>query len=267
MTENISNLIVAAASLCGGIVVTLLAGMAIWTFRDIRSRTRDPLAQILATVMVAVVPIAGILVYFMLRPRETLSEKYVRALEEESLLSSIEDQEFCPTCSRRVGADMQYCPSCHTKLRNPCGHCGRAVHLSWDLCPYCGSGLTPETPAGSINVKRPMPKRVATPQPSAPAKMTQPTSAPQRVQTRLGFGGMLDRVGGAISGMVDKVTTARGEDDPEPPVTRTPLPGGAAPTPPNTTPLRTASGNGTPLQSPKPISSVRKPQVDREELE
>lgn len=248
MTENISNLIVAATSLCGGIVVTLLAGIAIWTFRDIRSRTRDPLAQILATVMVAVVPIAGILVYFMLRPRETLSEKYVRALEEESLLSSIEDQEFCPACSRRVGADMQFCPSCHTKLRNPCNNCGRAVHLSWDLCPYCGNTLAPEMPSGAINVKRPAPKRVATPPPlSQAAKVTQPAS--QSLRARLGLGNVLDKVGGAIGGVVDKVTPTRGDDA---------TPTEAIP------PIVNTNGNGSP---PRPISSVKKPSANREELE
>ena len=98
MIENISNLIVAAAAVIGAIAAALLAGLAVWTFRDIRSRSRDVLVQVLATVVVAVIPVAGILVYFMLRPRETLAEGYVRALEEESLLASIEHQEFCPAC-------------------------------------------------------------------------------------------------------------------------------------------------------------------------
>ena len=200
--------------------------------------------------MVAVVPIAGILVYFMLRPRETLSEKYVRALEEESLLSSIEDQEFCPTCSRRVGADMQFCPSCHTKLRNPCANCGRAVHLSWDLCPYCGNTLVPEMPSGAINVKRPALKRVATPQPSPVSpgtKVTQPAS--QSLRARLSLGGMLDKVGGAIGGMVDKVTPMRDDN---------------APSTETIPPVVNTNGNGSP---PRPISSVKKPPINREELE
>src|SRR5512141_1786071 len=123
--ENISDLIVTIVAVIGAITAAVIGGLTIWTFRDIRSRSRDVLVQILATVMVGVVPIAGILVYFMLRPRETLAEGYVRALEEESLLASIEHQEFCPSCGRRVDEDMVYCPSCHTKLRNPCPNCHR----------------------------------------------------------------------------------------------------------------------------------------------
>ncbi len=252
MTENITNLIVAATSLCGGIIVTLLAGMAIWTFRDIRSRTRDPLAQILATVMVGVVPIAGILVYFMLRPRETLQENYVRALEEESLLASIEDQEFCPTCSRRVGADMQFCPGCHTKLRNPCGNCGRAVHLSWEMCPYCGNPLTPEMPV--TNIKKPDTKRVA-----QPVTSTKPVPV-QNARARLGIGDMLDKFGGAVGGVIDKVSAARGND--------AQLDGNGQ----NGQMMDEPSEAAPPLQPPRPISQAKnlqakKPLISREELE
>lgn len=199
MTENISNLIVAAVSLCGGIFVAILAGITIWTFRDIRSRTRDPFVQILATVVVGVVPIAGILVYFMLRPRETLSEQYVRALEEESLLANIETQEFCPTCGRRVDGDMQFCPSCHTKLRNACGNCGKAVHLSWDLCPYCGSGLTPEMP---VALKKALPKQMA-----APPAQSLAQAKTERV-------GVLDRMSNALGGVVDKVSPPKPTAEP-----------------------------------------------------
>lgn len=267
MTENISNLIVAATSLCGGIVVALLAGMAVWTFRDIRSRTRDPLAQILATVMVGVIPVAGIVVYFMLRPRETLNEKYVRALEEESLLASIEDQEFCPTCGRRVEGDMQFCPGCHTKLRNPCGNCGRAVHLSWDLCPYCGSTLTPELPV--TTVKKPQPKRV-TPAPvkaASPASIQEAPTAAATARARLGIGNMLDKVGGAIGGVVDKVSAGRASDTPTDNPTIDEAPPPVSSTPANGAPN---GANGTPPPSPQPprsIAQAKKALLNREELE
>ncbi|HEY3340764.1 MAG TPA: zinc ribbon domain-containing protein [Anaerolineae bacterium] len=214
--ENISNLIVTAVSIIGAITAAIIGGLTIWTFRDIRSRSRDMLVQILATVMVAVIPIAGILVYFMLRPRETLAESYVRALEEESLLAGIEHQEFCPSCGRRVDSDMVFCPSCHTKLRNPCPNCQRPVHLSWDLCPYCGETLQPEMPL----ISKPARKRIsaAVAQPHIPL----PTNTPHLTATLSGgsdkpaasnIGNVLDRVGGAIEGLVDRFG-ARGASTP-----------------------------------------------------
>ena len=62
MLENISNVIIIATSVIGAITAALVAGLAIWTFRDIRARSRDILVQILATVLVAVIPLVGILI-------------------------------------------------------------------------------------------------------------------------------------------------------------------------------------------------------------
>lgn len=224
MTENISNLIVAAAAIFGAIAAALIGGLTLWTFRDIRARSRDILVQILATVMVGVIPIAGILVYFMLRPRETLQEGYVRSLEEESLLSSIEHQEFCPTCGRRVDQDMQWCPSCHTKLRNACGGCGKAVHLSWDLCPYCGTVQTPQLPSPTTRVSKPNPMRVNAPaQPrtavaSPSTKLNAPAIAdklPSATDAKARLSSLLDKVGGAIDQVASRGQQPAADEDDE----------------------------------------------------
>ncbi|HEC36148.1 MAG TPA: zinc ribbon domain-containing protein, partial [Anaerolineae bacterium] len=64
-------------TLVAGVVFTALHGGAIvWTFRDMRARSRDVLALIVSVLMVALIPLFGIVVYLMLRPRETLAEAY-----------------------------------------------------------------------------------------------------------------------------------------------------------------------------------------------
>ena len=241
MTENISNLIVAAAAIFGAIAAALVGGLTLWTFRDIRARSRDILVQILATVMVGVIPIAGILVYFMLRPRETLQEAYVRALEEESLLSSIEHQEFCPTCGRRVDQDMQWCPSCHTKLRKACGNCGKAIHLAWDMCPYCGTGQTPELPrVGKPNLARmnaPVQSRVDMPK---GAVQNLSDKLPSATNAKARLSGLLDKMGGAIDQVTSSKQQARQEE--EPPIS----------------PLPPQNGNGSGYVRPRrPLPSQR----------
>ncbi len=110
-----------------------------WTYRDARSRLRDPLVHVLAALLVAVLNFPGVLVYLVLRPPHTLEEEYQRLLEEEALLTAIEDQPICPGCERRVQADWQYCPHCHTRLKKACRHCGKLMNLAWNLCPYCGT--------------------------------------------------------------------------------------------------------------------------------
>ncbi len=134
-------------ALVGAFLFALWFSMVIWTFRDIRSRTRDVLAQILATLMVLLFNFPGLLLYFILRPKETLAEAYERALEEEALLHSVEEQERCPGCGRKAEPDFLLCPYCHTRLRKACVRCGRLLHLAWDICPYCGQPQKTEAEA------------------------------------------------------------------------------------------------------------------------
>ncbi len=132
-------------ALAAGVIFTALHGGAIvWTFRDMRARSRDVLALIVAVLMVALIPLFGLIVYLMLRPRETLAEAYERSLEQEALLQAIEEPETCPGCGARVKSDYILCPNCHTRLKQSCPSCGRALHLRWSVCPYCGTGVRPQ---------------------------------------------------------------------------------------------------------------------------
>jgi hypothetical protein len=142
--ENIPTYLTILSTICGGVTIALLGGMVIWTFRDIRARSRDILAQILATLLVLVLPLIGLVVYLMLRPRETLEEAYEHSLEQEALLQAIEEPENCPGCGQRVKGNYLYCPACHTQLKRACPSCGSPLNLRWSLCPYCGASVTPQ---------------------------------------------------------------------------------------------------------------------------
>ncbi|MBC7226150.1 MAG: zinc ribbon domain-containing protein [Thermoflexales bacterium] len=132
-------------ALGAGVVFTALHGGAIiWTFRDMRARSRDVLAWIVATLLVALIPLFGIIVYLMLRPRETLAEAYERSLEQEALLQAIEEPETCPGCGARAKSDYILCPVCHTRLKQACPACKRPLQLHWAVCPYCGVSVTPQ---------------------------------------------------------------------------------------------------------------------------
>ena len=135
----LSTLILVATSFAAAFLAALWLSLIIWTYRDIRRRARDPMARILAVLVVAVLFLPGILIYFILRPQHTLEEEFQESLEEEALLQSIEDNTVCPGCGRSVHEDWVACPSCYTRLKKPCHQCGRLMELAWNLCPYCGT--------------------------------------------------------------------------------------------------------------------------------
>jgi RNA polymerase subunit RPABC4/transcription elongation factor Spt4 len=137
--DTINNILLVLITGTGAVVSAIWLGLVLWTWRDMRLRSRDSMAQIAAALMVAVLGIFGIIIYVMLRPSETLTEAYERSLEEEALLQNIEEKPVCPGCGRPVQNDWQVCPFCHTKLKKPCVKCGQMLDLTWNLCPYCAT--------------------------------------------------------------------------------------------------------------------------------
>ena len=128
-------------ALTGAYTIGLWFALAVWTFRDIESRSRSVIAQIFSTLVVVLFFIPGALIYMLLRPKETLDDAFGRALEEEYLLQDLEDLSLCSTCHRPVQQDYVACPHCFTELRHTCHSCNRLVDVSWAICAYCTAEL------------------------------------------------------------------------------------------------------------------------------
>jgi len=138
LPANLNMYISAALFVIGAYLFALYLGLIVWTFRDIRARSRDLLAQILVTLLVAVLTVPGLVVYLLLRPHSTLAEEYERSLAEEAILQDLEERRVCPGCRRGVEPDFVVCPFCHHQLHLRCVGCGRLLDPGWDVCPYCG---------------------------------------------------------------------------------------------------------------------------------
>ena len=189
---DLSNVLLGCLAGLGAMTAAFWLALIIWTFRDMRARSRDIFAQILAALLVAVLFLPGWVIYWMLRPKETLAEAYERSLEEEALLQGIEEMLVCPGCGTRVQGEFVVCPNCHTKLKKPCQNCGRALNLRWGVCPYCSapslggvqlpaqpqpaalpaSDVTMATPALRRAQRTPLPEPMVTPEPPPPESQT-----------------------------------------------------------------------------------------------
>lgn len=108
-----------------------------WTFRDIESRSRSVFTQVFSTLLVVLFFAPGLVLYLILRPKETLDQAFQRALEEEYLLQDLDDLPLCQGCQRAVDPEFVLCPHCQTRLRAPCPSCSRLIDLRWGVCPYC----------------------------------------------------------------------------------------------------------------------------------
>jgi len=117
--------------------VALWFALVAWTFRDIEARSRSVFTQVFSTLLVVLFFVPGLLLYLILRPKETLDQAFQHALEEEYLLQDLDDLPLCPGCQRTADPEFVLCPHCQTALRGPCPACSRLIDLRWNVCPYC----------------------------------------------------------------------------------------------------------------------------------
>ncbi len=191
LDQTVSQFLLLTTTAIGAVVASMWLGLVLWTWRDMRARSRDVMAQGAATLVVAILNVFGLIIYLMLRPRETLTEAYERSLEEESLLQGIEEKPVCPGCGRPTNILWQVCPYCHTRLKKPCVQCGQLLELNWNLCPYCATlQATPDVEArgrGQGRVRRTAPGSSRRPAEAPPSARETPDQSMQQPTASLEF--------------------------------------------------------------------------------
>jgi len=181
-TELLNQIAVAlevAVACLTALLVAFWIGLMIWTFRDIRARTRDVFAWLLATLLVLITGPIGLLLYLLLRPRETLAQSYDRQLEEEALLRDITTRRACPSCQAVTEPDWLICPQCRTELRRTCEQCGRPLELNWTVCPYCATPVVKAIGAKAARAALPVGSDYAALEPGDQRIPAEPTTTPE----------------------------------------------------------------------------------------
>jgi RNA polymerase subunit RPABC4/transcription elongation factor Spt4 len=149
--NNIATVAGVVVAALGAFIFAFWVAMGIWAFNDIRSRSRDWLAIVLAVLLVIAFPIVGLILYMLIRPKSTLAEVYDRALEEEALLRELEESHACHSCGVPVEGNWVYCPNCHTQLQHSCPNCSNLVRNEWAICVFCGAPQRAGQSARSAN--------------------------------------------------------------------------------------------------------------------
>ena len=138
MEGTIARTLQVLIALSGAYLAALWIVLAVWTYRDIEGRSRSVVTQVFSTMLSTLFFVPGVLLYLILRPKETLDSTFQRTLEEEYLLQDLETNIACPHCNRAISDEYVICPHCHTRLLEACVSCSRDIDVRWSLCPYCG---------------------------------------------------------------------------------------------------------------------------------
>jgi hypothetical protein len=169
---------VVAAIIAVAYVAIMWIAALVWTYRDIAARTRDPFTQTVSVLTVLVFNLPGMFLYLILRPKDTIADRYDRQLEAEALLHEIQEQATCGSCRRRVRDEFMACPYCRSTLRIPCTSCSKALLARWVVCPYCGVDRAPvPSPARSITGSDAPGSAPSGGQPLRPARPRRPSTA------------------------------------------------------------------------------------------
>ena len=96
MPEGFDDILLIAVVFAAVFVASVWLSLVMWAYRDMRQRSRDPLAQALVALLVLLLNVPGIFVYILLRPRETLSEVYEAIFGRRSLAARDRREAWLP---------------------------------------------------------------------------------------------------------------------------------------------------------------------------
>lgn len=109
-----------------------------WVVADSRGRYERNWMRILAISVVILVPLFGLLIYFIIRPRSTADEEEMLELERRYLRFEAAGLGDCPSCGCELLPNYVFCPRCGRELRKKCPSCDIYLEQDWYVCPFCG---------------------------------------------------------------------------------------------------------------------------------
>jgi RNA polymerase subunit RPABC4/transcription elongation factor Spt4 len=120
-------------------VVFVWIATIFWVRKDAKRRIADLPLRWLATLIGAIPPFLGPLIYMLFRPPEYLEDVRERELELKMIERGLEgrEEQTCWVCNAQVEPDFLVCPVCTTRLRQACANCARPLEPAWQVCPYC----------------------------------------------------------------------------------------------------------------------------------
>ena len=110
-----------------------------WVIADASERISRVWLRILVILVVVVLPLFGLLIYLVVRPRVTTSDENMLDLEQRYLRFEAAGLTDCPMCGYELMPNFVFCPRCGKELRVKCSSCEIYLEPNWSTCPFCGA--------------------------------------------------------------------------------------------------------------------------------
>jgi RNA polymerase subunit RPABC4/transcription elongation factor Spt4 len=112
-----------------------------WVWVDSGERTTHLTSRILGVIVVGVLNLLGLVIYLLVRPKQTIQELYWADLERRYLKYETSELGDCQNCKHSLQPGFNVCPNCGFQIKKQCGRCNVWVEKSYAYCPFCASGF------------------------------------------------------------------------------------------------------------------------------
>jgi hypothetical protein len=132
-----------------------------WVWIDSGERTTNSITRALSIVIVLFLNIIGLIIYLIVRPKQTIQELYWVDLERRYLKYETAELGDCPSCGLSLQPGFNVCPACKYGIKTLCKGCQMWIDKTYAYCPFCAKAtkqmdevtqeMNNETMAGEIN--------------------------------------------------------------------------------------------------------------------
>jgi RNA polymerase subunit RPABC4/transcription elongation factor Spt4 len=117
-----------------------------WVWVDVSERTTNVFAKLASVFLVGVFNILGLVVYLLIRPKQTIQDLYWADLERRYLKYETAELGDCPNCKFSLQPGFNVCPRCSFQIKKQCGRCAVWVDKTFAYCPFCSSNIGDAVP-------------------------------------------------------------------------------------------------------------------------